>query len=361
MKDARAHMQALLPERILVLDGAWGVLIHRRGFSEEEYRGERFRDHTHDVKGDPDLLNLTAPEIVAEIHDSVLRGGRGHRDDEHLHGDVDRAGRLCAPGRGRGHEPRRRPAGASRRRRLDGAYARQAALRRGLGRPAERHALALTEGRGPCVPRSHVRPGAGRVRGADPGAARRRRRPAAHRDDLRHAEREGGDRRGARGGAGAPALALLHRDRQERPQPLGADVGRVLDLGRARRAVHRRRELLARRDGDAAVPGGAREHRVDVRVVPPERRAAERARAARRAGGRHEPLPARVRRGRAREPRRRLLRDDARAHARDRAGGRRPAAASRPRALAAAPLLGTRAVRRSGRTRASSSSASGRT
>jgi 5-methyltetrahydrofolate--homocysteine methyltransferase len=73
--DARTQIQALLSERILVLDGAWGVLIHRRGFSEEEYRGERFRDHTHDVKGDPDLLNLTAPEIVAGIHDSYFEAG----------------------------------------------------------------------------------------------------------------------------------------------------------------------------------------------------------------------------------------------------------------------------------------------
>jgi 5-methyltetrahydrofolate--homocysteine methyltransferase len=69
------RLRELLAERILVLDGAWGVLIHRRGFSEEEYRGERFRDHTHDVKGDPDLLNLTAPEIVAEIHDSYFEAG----------------------------------------------------------------------------------------------------------------------------------------------------------------------------------------------------------------------------------------------------------------------------------------------
>ena len=75
MKDARTYMQTLLSERILVLDGAWGVLIHRRGFSEEEYRGERFREHTRDVKGDPDLLNLTAPEIVAEIHDSYFEAG----------------------------------------------------------------------------------------------------------------------------------------------------------------------------------------------------------------------------------------------------------------------------------------------
>ncbi len=75
MKDTREHLSQLLAERILVLDGAWGVLIHRREFSEEEYRGERFRDHARDVKGDPDLLNLTRPEVVAEIHDSYFDAG----------------------------------------------------------------------------------------------------------------------------------------------------------------------------------------------------------------------------------------------------------------------------------------------
>ena len=75
MKDIRTQLRNLLAERILVLDGAWGVLIHRRGFSEEEYRGERFREHTHDLRGDPDLLNLTAPEIVSEIHDAYFEAG----------------------------------------------------------------------------------------------------------------------------------------------------------------------------------------------------------------------------------------------------------------------------------------------
>ncbi len=75
MKDIRGQLEALLAERILVLDGAWGVLIHRRGLSEEEYRGERFRDHSRDVKGDPDLLNLTAPEVVSAIHDSYFEAG----------------------------------------------------------------------------------------------------------------------------------------------------------------------------------------------------------------------------------------------------------------------------------------------
>ena len=68
-------MEQALAERILVLDGSWGVLIHRRELSEEEYRGERFRDHSHDVKGDPDLLNLTQPQVIAEIHDSYFAAG----------------------------------------------------------------------------------------------------------------------------------------------------------------------------------------------------------------------------------------------------------------------------------------------
>jgi 5-methyltetrahydrofolate--homocysteine methyltransferase len=73
--NVESRLRELLAERILVLDGSWGVLIHRRGLSEEEYRGERFAAHTHDVKGDPDILNLTAPEIVSELHDAYFEAG----------------------------------------------------------------------------------------------------------------------------------------------------------------------------------------------------------------------------------------------------------------------------------------------
>ena len=221
----------------------------------------------------------------------------------------------------------------------------EAALRRRLGRPAERDALALAEGRGRCLPCRHLRPGAGRVRGADPGAPRRRRRSPAHRDDLRHAEREGRDRRRERRRARASALALVHRHRQERTQPVGPDVRCLLDLRRARRAVHRRRELLARRDRDAAVPRGPRERGDDLRVVPSERRAPERPRPPRRAGGGHEPLPARVRRGRPRQSRRGLLRHDAGAHGRDRPRGGGASPAPRPGGVVPASLLRPRAVR----------------
>jgi 5-methyltetrahydrofolate--homocysteine methyltransferase len=72
---AEERLRQLLAERILVLDGSWGVLIHRRGLSESEYRGERFAAHTRDVQGDPDLLNLTAPHVVSEIHDAYFDAG----------------------------------------------------------------------------------------------------------------------------------------------------------------------------------------------------------------------------------------------------------------------------------------------
>jgi 5-methyltetrahydrofolate--homocysteine methyltransferase len=75
VKDTREHLRELMAERILVLDGAWGVLIHRRELSEEQYRGERFAKHARDVRGDPDLLNLTQPRLVASIHDDYFAAG----------------------------------------------------------------------------------------------------------------------------------------------------------------------------------------------------------------------------------------------------------------------------------------------
>jgi len=71
-----AHtLKGLMEERILVLDGAWGVLLQGRGLSEEDFRGERFRDHPRSVKGNPDLLNLTRPEVVRSIHDAYFSAG----------------------------------------------------------------------------------------------------------------------------------------------------------------------------------------------------------------------------------------------------------------------------------------------
>lgn len=71
----RNRLDTLLTERILVLDGAYGTAIQGRELSDADYRGERFRDHPRDVKGDPDLLNLTRPDVVEDIHRSYLAAG----------------------------------------------------------------------------------------------------------------------------------------------------------------------------------------------------------------------------------------------------------------------------------------------
>ncbi|MAE94340.1 MAG: methionine synthase [Deltaproteobacteria bacterium] len=64
-----------LGERILIKDGAMGTMIQRRGLAEEDYRGERFGDHAHELKGNNDLLVLTQPELIVEIHEEFLAAG----------------------------------------------------------------------------------------------------------------------------------------------------------------------------------------------------------------------------------------------------------------------------------------------
>jgi 5-methyltetrahydrofolate--homocysteine methyltransferase len=65
----------ILNERIAVLDGSWGVLIQREVRGEDAYRGERFRDHSRDVAGDPDLLNLTQPDLIRRLHRAYFEAG----------------------------------------------------------------------------------------------------------------------------------------------------------------------------------------------------------------------------------------------------------------------------------------------
>ncbi len=68
-------LQTLLAERILVLDGAMGTMIQKHKLSEEEYRGERFKDWPILVQGNNDLLSLTQPKIIQDIHRSYLEVG----------------------------------------------------------------------------------------------------------------------------------------------------------------------------------------------------------------------------------------------------------------------------------------------
>lgn len=68
-------LRELLAERILVLDGAMGSMIQRYKLDEHAFRGERFRDHSHPLRGDNEVLCLTTPEIITEIHKAYLEAG----------------------------------------------------------------------------------------------------------------------------------------------------------------------------------------------------------------------------------------------------------------------------------------------
>jgi len=77
MSSSDLHpLESLLRERIVVLDGAMGTMIQRYKLSEADYRGKRFRDwRGKDLKGSLDLLLLTKPEVVEEIHTQYLEAG----------------------------------------------------------------------------------------------------------------------------------------------------------------------------------------------------------------------------------------------------------------------------------------------
>jgi len=68
-------IQDFLKERILVLDGAMGTMIQRHSFTEEDYRGERFKDWKQPLQGNNDLLSLTQPEAIKEIHGLYFESG----------------------------------------------------------------------------------------------------------------------------------------------------------------------------------------------------------------------------------------------------------------------------------------------
>ena len=70
-----ARLDTLLRERILILDGAMGTMIQGYQLTEADYRGERFGDFAHDLKGNNDLLTLTQPHIIGEIHAQYLGAG----------------------------------------------------------------------------------------------------------------------------------------------------------------------------------------------------------------------------------------------------------------------------------------------
>ncbi|WMI69570.1 homocysteine S-methyltransferase family protein [Mangrovimonas sp. YM274] len=70
-----SNINQVLQDRILVLDGAMGTMLQRYNFSEEDFRGERFKDYPSPLKGNNDLLSLTQPQAIAEVHSKYFEAG----------------------------------------------------------------------------------------------------------------------------------------------------------------------------------------------------------------------------------------------------------------------------------------------
>jgi 5-methyltetrahydrofolate--homocysteine methyltransferase len=73
--ESGKEIASLLKERILILDGAMGTMIQRYKLKEADYRGTRFTDHPCDLKGNNDLLSITRPDVIREIHRAYLEAG----------------------------------------------------------------------------------------------------------------------------------------------------------------------------------------------------------------------------------------------------------------------------------------------
>ncbi|WP_309092845.1 homocysteine S-methyltransferase family protein [Phenylobacterium sp.] len=70
-----AALKAAAKERVLILDGSWGVMIQKRGLAEADYRGERFKEAPGELRGNNDLLCVTRPDIISELHDAYFAAG----------------------------------------------------------------------------------------------------------------------------------------------------------------------------------------------------------------------------------------------------------------------------------------------
>ena len=69
------QINKIMKERIMVIDGAMGTAVQKYRLTEEDFRGERFKDHTHDLKGNNDILVITRPDVIEEIHTKYLEAG----------------------------------------------------------------------------------------------------------------------------------------------------------------------------------------------------------------------------------------------------------------------------------------------
>ena len=277
----RARLLEILAERILVLDGAMGTMLQAHSFDEAAFRGERFRDHPSDLRGDSDLLCLTQPAAVSAVHTAYLDAGA-----DVLSTNSFTATSIAQADYGFDAATVREMNVAAARLARDAADAAELAepdrprfVAGSLG-PTNRTASMSSDVADPAA-RSVTwdeLATAYREFGRRPRRGWRRHPP--HRDDLRHAQREGRDLRRRiavrRAGRAAAADHLGDHRRRVRPDAVGPDGRGVLAQHPPRRPADRRAELRARAQAAARAPRRPLARRRPAGLGLPERRPAER-------------------------------------------------------------------------------------
>src|SRR6187200_3577833 len=75
LSDTERALRQAIANRIVILDGAMGTMIQRYKLTEADWRGERFKDHPKDLKGNSDALILSRPDVISAIHHEYLAAG----------------------------------------------------------------------------------------------------------------------------------------------------------------------------------------------------------------------------------------------------------------------------------------------
>src|ERR1700738_2411556 len=73
--SVRERLDQLFRQRIAIFDGSMGVMLQHKGLSDEDFRGERFRDHPKPLRNNSDVLCLTQPDLVTQVHRDYLEAG----------------------------------------------------------------------------------------------------------------------------------------------------------------------------------------------------------------------------------------------------------------------------------------------
>ena len=145
LSDSEQALRQAIANRIVLLDGAMGTMIQRYKLTEADFRGERFKDHPKDLRGNSDVLILTRPDVIGAIHREYLAAGADIIETNTFSSTaIAQADYSLEPLRLRA-QLRGRAAGARGRRRVEREDTRPPALRRRIARPDEPHAVDFAE------------------------------------------------------------------------------------------------------------------------------------------------------------------------------------------------------------------------